>query len=69
MTTWPDAQTRHDLWLRLMSLTDELQHIAEQWVEHDLDLQELEDINAAAPDQYELPLSPARPSRPGGTHS
>jgi hypothetical protein len=61
MTTWGHAQMRHDLWIRLMSLADELQYIAEQWIDYDLEVHELEDANASMPEQYTLPLESPRP--------
>ena len=63
MTTWGHGQMRHDLWVRLMSLADELQYIAEQWIAYDLEVHEVEETNASMPEQYMLPLE--RPIPPG----
>ena len=65
MTIWGEVPTRHDLWLRLMSLADELQYIADQWLHHDLEVRELQGIYDSMPDQYELPFEEQEANKPG----
>ena len=64
MTDWGEVPTRHDLWLRLMSLTDELQHIADQWLLYDMEIRELQGLYDSDQDQYDLPFDNQKANQP-----
>jgi len=56
MTWLGDDHVRRAVWLQLVELADALRCLADEWIRHDRELRELEDLVELAEEQPELPF-------------
>ena len=56
MTYFGDDHVRRALWLELLEMVDRLQYLADEWLRHDREVSDLEELVALANEQDELPF-------------